>query len=410
MDSPGTNAVHTILVADDSISQRQHAITLCTELGVSEILEAEDGNMAMALLKREPSVQVVLADLEMPHMDGVELIQHIATLPHPPALIIASSQQGALIGAVETMVQALGLPLLGAFCKPLSEEQLAEALMRYHPDTHPLIRSHGELTPVSAQELATAITERKLVPYYQPKFQLASGEAHSVEMLARWLRPGRGQVSPAQFIPLAETHALIHDLTLSLIEQALADASRWHADGHALSIAINLSPLLLSQPHFLGDAIDLVDQFQVPPDKIIWEITESALVADIPTALGLLVRMRLKGFGLSIDDYGTGFSSMQQLSRIPFTELKVDRTFVHGASKRPRLQTILQSALDLAHKLNLRTVAEGIEETADLELLRQLGCESAQGYLLAKPMSADAMLTWLAQRDRASPQIRQLAG
>jgi EAL domain-containing protein (putative c-di-GMP-specific phosphodiesterase class I) len=128
------------------------------------------------------------------------------------------------------------------------------------------------------------------------------------------------------------------------------------------------------------------------------------------TALGLLVRMRLKGFGLSIDDYGTGFSSMQQLSRIPFTELKVDRTFVHGASKRPRLQTILQSALDLAHKLNLRTVAEGIEETADLELLRQLGCESAQGYLLAKPMSADAMLTWLAQRDRASPQIRQLAG
>jgi EAL domain-containing protein (putative c-di-GMP-specific phosphodiesterase class I) len=138
---------------------------------------------------------------------------------------------------------------------------------------------------------------------------------------------------------------------------------------------------------------------------VIWEITESSVLGDIGSALGTLARLRLKGFGLSIDDYGTGFSSMQQLSRIPFTELKIDQSFVIGASSKPHLRVILQSAIDMAHKLKLKTVAEGVETLEDWQLLQQCGCDMAQGYLIAKPMPGDQLVPWLHEN---SARLRQL--
>jgi len=243
-----------------------------------------------------------------------------------------------------------------------------------------------------------------------------TGLARGVEALARWLHPRHGMIAPDRFIPLAEEQGLIHGLTMAIMDQALAQAALWNARGLKLTMAINLSARLLDSPGLVQEIAGLQAFHGVPPEQIVLEITESSVVAHFGAALGILARLRLKGFGLSIDDYGTGFSSMQQLARIPFTELKIDRSFVHGAHQRNNLRVILQSALDMANRLQLVTVAEGIETLEDWHLLSEFGCSIGQGYLIAKPMPAVAIPQWLhAHHDRlhelrAKPPMHGVAG
>lgn len=401
MNSPPcqeTACVDSILVVDDSAAQRQHAVALCKQMGIRTIWEAAHGEEALELLRNAAGAipQVLLIDLEMPHMDGVELIQRVAALNCSTSVIIASSKPPMLLTSVGIIARSLGLPMLAVLNKPLSLERLAHAIGTFSSRAGAWIGTHSQPVPalVSAAELSSAITQGQLRPAYQPKICLASDELHSAEVLARWQHPDKGMIPPSQFIALAETHELIHPLTLSIAEQALHDLSGWWQHGRPLSLAINLSPQLLADSHFLDEAMELVDRFHLSPESIIWEVTESSVMSDIPTALSLLVRLRLKGFGLACDDYGTGFASMQQLSQIPFTELKIDRSFVHGAASNPHLRALLQSAIKLARELNLTSVAEGIELSADLTLLKSLDCDLAQGYLLGKPMSAADFQRW----------------
>jgi len=391
-----TPRVESILVVDDSAAQRQHAVSLCEQAGIAQVWEAAHGEEALALLRGnlDNAPQVLLIDLEMPQMDGVELIQRVAALSCNPSVIIASSKPPMLLTSVGIIARSLGLPMLAVLNKPLSLERLSHAIGNFPalPRAGP---PSAQAAPVSAAELSHAIAQGQIHPAYQPKIILSSGIVHSAEVLARWQHPDKGAIAPSQFIALAETHALIHDLTLSVAEQALRDLSHWGLQDLPFSIAINLSPMLLTDGHFLNEVMDLVDRFHLNPESIIWEVTESSVMTDLPTALSLLVRLRLKGFGLAIDDYGTGFASMQQLSRIPFTELKIDRSFVHGAASSAHLRALLQSAIALARELNLTSVAEGIELKTDLELLKNLECDLGQGFLLGKPQAAPEFVNWL---------------
>jgi EAL domain-containing protein (putative c-di-GMP-specific phosphodiesterase class I) len=216
-------------------------------------------------------------------------------------------------------------------------------------------------------------------------------------------------VSPDRFIAQAEQQGLIHALTLSMVEQVAHQAAIWNAHGLELSIAVNISAQLLDSPNIVREISALLERYALPPRQIILEITEGTVATHLGAALATLARMRLKGFGLSIDDYGTGFSSMQQLARIPFTELKIDRSFVHGAHQRQNLRVILQSALDLARRLELITVAEGIETMEDWRLLQEFGCMMGQGYLIAKPMPSATLPQWLKSHNPRLSELRALA-
>jgi len=246
----------------------------------------------------------------------------------------------------------------------------------------------------------------ELTAYYQPKVDMRTGMLKGVEALARWIHPTMGFIPPDRFIPLAEQGGLIHELTLNMLAKAMAQAALWNERGLPLKVAVNLSPLSLDMPDFVQKMSDLLAQHALLADQIVLEITESSVVANLGSALGTLARLRLKGFGLSIDDYGTGFSSMQQLARIPFTELKIDRSFVHGAHQRQNLRVILQSALDMARRLELVTVAEGVETMEDWRLLQESGCLLGQGYLIAKPMDAKDFPIWLKGHHRRLPELR----
>jgi len=398
--------IETLLIVDDSPLQRLHTVGLMRDLGVEMIYEAGDGQEALdllALLKLPPSL--VIVDLEMPGMDGVEFIQHLQERKLNFPIIVASSRETSLLASVETMIEALGMHVLGALQKPLNQEKILGALNSFNSNLA-FPTKDDALPAVCETELASAIRNGEIIAFYQPKVDIRTGMLKGVEALARWMHPTNGMVPPDRFIPLAEKSGLIHELTLSMLTQAMAQAALWNDRGLPLKVAVNLSPLSLDIPGFVQKIVDLLAQHALQADQMVLEITEGSVVANLGMALGTLARLRLKGFGLSIDDYGTGFSSMQQLARIPFTELKIDRSFVHGAHARQNLRVILQSALDMARRLELVTVAEGIETIEDWRLLQESGCTIGQGYLIARPMPPNDLPVWLKGHHRRLGELR----
>lgn len=396
-----------ILVVDDSRVQRGGAIGYLRALGVTKIYEAADGSSALGLVSRliQPPA-IILLDLEMPGMDGIELVQRLAAENCRSRLVVFSSADSSLLQAIETMILELGLPLLGTVQKPLHQDAL-EAVLRdfgIHVDGR-RGPAPGGPPPVSADELTAALDSGLILPHYQPKIALRNGETQGLEALARWINPDGSTLPPARFIDVAEENGLIDRMTLVMLDQVLADLRRLRDANFFPVVAINVSAKSLSDRGFANEIMARVDASGVSPRSLVLELTESAVVSDIAAAIGTLGRLRLKGYGLSIDDYGTGFSSMQLLSRLPFTELKIERSFVRHANEKWNLRVILESALTVGHRLGLATVAEGIETTEELALLASMNCRYAQGYLFAKPMPAEAILDW---RQQSRERIREL--
>ena len=398
-------AIDSVLIVDDSGVQRSIGAALCRELSVARIYEAEDGVAALVLLDTLATPpDLLIVDLEMPKMDGPELLEALSGRHVRSPIIVASSRESALRHSVEDMGTALGLRILGSLPKPLTSASLG-ALLRRQPDARQAVRAKTQAEPVDPQELRSALEQGEITVFYHPQVEIGTGRLRGVEALARWRHPRLGWVPPDAFIPVAEQHGLIHDLTLRVMDRAMAQTALWSRLGLDLSIAINLSPLLLDRSDLVQEISELQRRHQLRAAQVVLEVTESSLLRDLAIALGVLTRLRLRGFRLSLDDYGTGFSSMQQLARIPFTELKIDRTFVHGASARESLQVILRSALDMAAELGLETVAEGVESVEDWHLVRQYGCTIAQGWLLAKAMPADQFEPWVQQLHHQRAQL-----
>jgi EAL domain-containing protein (putative c-di-GMP-specific phosphodiesterase class I) len=247
---------------------------------------------------------------------------------------------------------------------------------------------------LTEQDIAIALREQQFVAYFQPQVALHEGRLCGVEALIRWKHPQHGLLMPGQFIELIERSPYMGEVSLAMLDMSLQQCRHWHAEGMMLNVSINLSATSLADSTLANQIIARVATSGIEPRFIMLEITESTLMTDLGATLGTLACLRLKGFGLSIDDYGTGFSGMLQLSRVPCTELKVDRAFVNGASNSLHLRIMLESALDIARKLNLKVVAEGVETREDWLLLRTLECNEAQGYFIAKPMPGEALLPW----------------
>jgi EAL domain-containing protein (putative c-di-GMP-specific phosphodiesterase class I)/ActR/RegA family two-component response regulator len=405
---PMLRPIESVLLVDDSSTQRHAITTLCEELGVQDVVHASDGAEALMLLSNpEFAPSLMIVDLEMPIMDGVEMMQQLRQRGLRIPIIVASGHDGPLVRAVEGMARNLGLPVIAGLCKPLTREALSRALdCRDRAERLTPGSPVQHLPDVDVAALAQAISAGEIVPHYQPKVDIQRGLLRGVEVLARWTDARSGPVPADRFIAAAEHNGLIFTLSLSVIDQAVAQAASWNARGLRLVLAVNVSPCLLSEPHVVEAISGLLEKHGVSPSQIVLEITESSVVSPDGPALGALARFRLRGFGLSIDDYGTGLSSMQQLARIPFTELKVDRSFVHCAHEQENLRVILESALTMAHRLRLVTVAEGVETVEDWRLLQQYGCQIGQGYLLARPMPADELLPWIKAHRKRLPLLR----
>ena len=404
--SNGLHTIESVLIVDDSGVQRGIGVALCRELRIPQVHEAGNGLEALALLDKLPAPPALLiVDLEMPSMDGPELLSVLGGRGIRAPIILASSRERALMNSVQDMGTALGLRILGALQKPLTLASLAALLQN---KLHTAVEKKGpaQHRTVDPESLRAALARGDISVHYHPQVEIDTGRMRGVEALARWHDAQLGWIPPDAFIPVAEQHGLIRDLTLHVMDEAMRQTALWNRHGLDLSIAINLSPVLLERGDLVQDISDLQQQHQLRAEQIVLEVTETSLLRDLAIALGVLTRLRLRGFRLSLDDYGTGFSSMQQLARIPFTELKIDRAFVHGAHERDSLQVILRSALEMASQLGIETVAEGVESLQDWRLLRQYGCKLAQGWLLAKAMPGGELEGWLPTLQRRRPELQ----
>ncbi|WP_116449894.1 putative bifunctional diguanylate cyclase/phosphodiesterase [Blastococcus litoris] len=266
---------------------------------------------------------------------------------------------------------------------------------------------HGRHRLEAVEQLRTGITGGQLVLHYQPKLALATGEVEGVEALVRWQHPTRGLLFPDAFIDLAESAGLMSRLTSTVIDMALAQARSWADDGCLLTVSVNVSPSNLVDEEFPDEVAETLARYGLPAAALVLEVTESILMEDRERAVGVLSRLRDAGVGVSIDDYGTGYSSLAYLAALPVTELKLDRVFVGAMTGSPRAASIVTSTLQLAHALDLTLVAEGAEDQATVDALASLGCDVVQGYHLSRPLPPEQLWSWL--QDRPPATVRSLA-
>lgn len=385
----------SVLIIEDHDFQRIVAEQTVSGIGVNKLFVAANGQQALGVLDRSGAMDIVICDLQMPQMDGIQFIRHVAEKQLAKSLIILSALDSNLTRTVEDMANALGLPVLGVLPKPLSRDRIRELMELYFGEKPEQGRAivTKELQ-FDFDTLKQAIDSHEFTLFFQPKVLLKGGRLISVEALARWRHPAAGLVSPARFIPLMEANSLITPLTLNLLEHALDQISYWQQQGRMISVAINISPVMLTEPNLPDLLLEKTSERKIDPELLTLEITESSLIENTAMALETLARLKMQKFSLSIDDFGTGYSSMQQLNRIPFSELKIDRSFVHNASKDKTQRAIIEANINLAHNLKMETVAEGVETLEDWGLLHQLNCTMAQGYFIGKPMPAAELPEW----------------
>jgi PAS domain S-box-containing protein len=384
----------SVLVVDDDPVLLLQISALLDRIGVQRVATASTGREALGRLLHSPEVfELLICDLNMPEMDGVEFTRTLAEQGYQGGILLISGEDGRTLQAAENLIAGQGLQVAGSLAKPVSQAALQPLLQRLAPKEQRQARPLHD-KGYSANRLRQAISQGELENHYQPKIDLKSGRWIGVESLVRWRHPIDGLIFPDRFIGLAEVHGLIEDLTRAVLDLALQQAQLWQALGLDLRVAVNVSMDNLSDLDFPDRLVRQVVEAGLTPDRITLEITESRLMRDRLTVLDILTRLRLKKFHLSIDDFGTGHSSLSQLRDLPFDELKVDRSFVHKAAADPTKRAIYEASLQMGQQIGMEVVGEGVEDHADWDFLRHSGCHIAQGYFIAKPMPASQLLDW----------------
>jgi len=390
------------LVADGDPVQRQSLAAMLVRLGVGSISEAASGHAALrsfdgAIAPAPAAIDLGLIDLALPGMDGLELIRHLARAKCRAGIIIVGAQGRDVLFSAESIARAHGVDVLGAIATPVAQQSLA-ALIALH-----LARQEG-LAEVAArtarpeltfEEIGQGLQAGQFEPFFQPMIELETGHVKVLETFARWHHPQHGMLDPVDFMAPLRQRGRVDFLDWSMIEASVAGCRALHDQDIPISISINLAPHTLVQASFITQMRACLAQHRIRPDYITFELPESAVLSTDLLFLERLLRLRMQGFGLAIDDYGTGCTNLQALARIPFSELKIDRSFVDGASKSPALATVLRGCLGLARSLDRRSVAVGVETEADWDFLQGMGCTYAQGYYIAKPMALLDFPAWL---------------
>ncbi|HSN21955.1 MAG TPA: EAL domain-containing response regulator [Usitatibacter sp.] len=401
MSMPTTAGALRFLVVEDQGFQRWTVEQLLRSLGAAEVHSAEEGRQALEIMRNaDPPIDVIVTDLNMPGMDGIEFIRHVGEIGSRASILLVSEQDPTLLESVAAMTEAYGVGFLQALRKPLTAQKLADALTLYRK-------------PVDAVEAPRALTLREIdagirndefAPYFQAKVSLVTGRIEGAEALARWHHPQLGVVPPSRFVSVLESSGKIDAMTMAVLRKSAEQCRSWRARGRPATVSVNISLTLLVDVGLADRLHDVVAEHGLAPADIVLEVTETAATSHLAHVLENLSRLRMKGFGLSIDDYGTGYASMQQLARIPFTELKIDQSFVRSAVNGGSARAMVESSLEIAAKLGIGAVAEGVSNEEEMKLLRALGCPLAQGNYLLEPLPGPEFASILERhlRSRAS--------
>lgn len=381
------------IVDDDNYASKLLKHQLC-RVGQKVITLWDNPCLAIEQLHVSPNAtDMIFLDLQMPDMDGIEFIRQLADLGYSGSLVLSSGQDERMLQAAKRLAEHHLGRAPATLSKPVAIEQLKQVLPEQLKSANTSAR-HGADEDFSREQLAQALSAGEFVNFYEPKVDFQTGSLTGVEALTRWRR-GNGQwVTPVHFIGLLEKYGFIRELTIRVLRQGLAQLSIWKKSGLEIKLAVNISMHDLVQLDFPDQIAREVAAFDLPMSCLNLEVTESQLMENPAMALDILSRLRLKGVGLSIDDFGTGYSSMAQLCDVPFDELKIDQGFARDAMAHPSRRAVVEASVELAHKLGMHCVAEGVEQLQDWIFLRDAGCELAQGYFIAAAMPPEQLLGW----------------
>lgn len=330
---------------------------------------------------------LILLDLMMPGADGVQVLRALANERCDASIVLLSAVEPRVLDATSRIAESLGLRLRETLRKPVAVDDLRALLARY------FVWSPS----IPAEELRTAIADNQLEVLYQPIVRLSQAHDWIVdggEALVRWRHPDLGMVGPEHFIALAEEEGLIAALTRVVLRQALTRAARLRDGGYDIAMAVNLSTRMLEQPATPELLATEIARHGIDPARLSVEIAETVAVRE-GAATECLTRLRLMGVRLSMDDFGVGWTSLVQLYRVPFGELKIDRSLIRELAWSAEARTFLAALIALAHSLGVEVCAEGVETPGSLEFLRAAGCDRAQGHLFSPPLSEDEFMGFL---------------
>lgn len=384
-----------VLVLEDHHFQRAVAVSLLRKLGCHEVFEAADGVQALEVLQQVGGVDIALCDLCMEGMDGLEFLQQVGHSGLVGSVIISSSMSADLRRTVQQIVSLLGLEMLGDLGKPLQAHTLENLLKKRASGSVVAPPKTAPVRQASDEEVRWALNEHQLQAWYQPKVDMHTDDVCGVEVLSRWVHPLRGILSPAEFMPVLERCGLLNRLLFMQMNQALSLQRLAKNTGLKLDLSFNLHASQLTNSNLTAVIKGILSLHEASPASLTFELTESGLLEAPATSLETLVRLRMMGCLLSIDDFGAGYSSLQRLCQLPFNEIKLDGEFIRTLLSEPRCQAIVSSTLALGKTLGMSVVVEGIETEKQREALLAMGCTQGQGYLFARPMNDVDLLRWL---------------
>ncbi len=403
------------LVVDDDHDQRYLVGRTLAGMGRARVLEAASGQEALAILDRAGhAIDIVVTDLQMPQMDGMELVRRIGERKLPLSMILVSGLDGVLLASAAAMAKAYGVRVIGTIEKPATRAKLSLVLDHFRvPAAEAEDRAEASVAfAPTVADVLNGIAAGQIEPFFQAVVELGSGNVVGAEALARWRHPSRGILGPEVFLPPLAQAGYLDELSWIMLSMSAMEMGRWPRDNQRLTVSVNVSATSLADPGYADAVTQIVTGHGLEPSEMILELTETEAILNVAAALENLTRLRIKGFGLAIDDYGIGYSSMQALSSMPFTELKIDRSFVAGAASDPKYRLMIGNAIAVARQLRLKTVAEGVETRAEYELLAGLGCDRVQGYFVSRPLEGSEFLRWMLRhraRSEADPVDSQPA-
>ncbi len=352
----------------------------------------------VAPLLKDFTPDLIMLDLMMPGTDGVELLRLLAEHAKGAKLCLISGSDARVLNSARRLGSAHGLDVISALEKPLNMSVL-NALFDQVAKT---VQGAGVDQP--AVDMAQAIATGQFILHYQPVIEIATQRVKGAEALARWTHPHLGLLSPDTFLENLVNDGLMQALTDVVVQTAVTQAAKWHKAGEDLTLSMNVTASTLLDLTLPDRLAELCKQRGAPPEKLILEVTETEAMRDVTRTMDVLLRMRIRNIGVSIDDFGTGHSSLRELQRMPFSEMKIDKSFVIDMANNKDCAVIVNSIIDLAHNLGLKVIAEGVEDARVWRILAEKGCDYAQGFFMGKPMPIAEFDQWL-KNWRAKPPI-----
>ena len=341
---------------------------------------------------------IIVLDMLLPGVDGVEVIRYLTHIKCQARLILISGFDQGVLHSAQKLAVEQGLNVIGSLSKPFRHHELFSLLsnlsLAFGGGAGKVLIQHK----TTVEELHSALLRNELLLHYQPKIDLRTHNVAGLEALVRWQHPKHGLIFPDLFIPMAEQNDLIDDITWTVLKQVSTQCQIWNEMGFELPIAVNMSASTLRELTLPERISNLISEYSISPVQIILEVTETALMQELVKSLDILIRLRMKDFRLSIDDFGTGYSSLIQLHRAPFSEIKIDRSFVMDMASDKEASAIVETVILLGHKLGMQVSAEGVETKANLEKLSSMGCDLSQGYYIARPQASTEITSWLTRQ------------